>query len=260
MPKRRPVIYGILFKRWKMSENWQERTALLLSSEQLDKLRKAHVLVVGLGGVGSYAAEALARSGIGALTIVDGDQVDITNINRQLIALHSTVGQEKTRLFEQRLKDINPQVQITTRSHFFNPEDFEKLLSEQKYDYVIDAIDSVSPKIYLILAAKHTKTKIISAMGAGGKTDPSKIKVTDISKTKEDFLARTIRKRLKKHGIRKGIKCVFSTELQNKASLEYTDNTNYKKSYYGTISYMPALFGLFAAAEVIREIAGLKKD
>ncbi|HFX18105.1 MAG TPA: tRNA threonylcarbamoyladenosine dehydratase, partial [Flavobacteriales bacterium] len=157
----------------------------------------------------------------------------------------------KTAVVAERLLDINPALKLHIKDRFLEPDDFEALLSETHYDYVVDAIDSVSPKIYLILAAKRQKIKIVSAMGAGGKTDPSKVKVADISKTRDDFLARVIRKRLRKHGIQKGVKCVFSTELQQADSLQMTDNTNFKKSHYGTISYMPALFGLQAAATVI---------
>ncbi len=231
---------------------WLDRTALLLKDDQLKRLQQAHVLVVGLGGVGSYAAEFLVRSGIGKLTIIDGDTIDETNINRQLPALQSTVGQYKTEVMAQRLKAINPDLDLKVVSEFIAPEKFAEIIKDNQFDYIIDAIDSVSPKIYLILAAKRARVKIISAMGAGGKTDPSKVTVKDISKTRDDFLARVIRKRLKKHGIQKGVKCVFSTELQNPDALQMTDNTDFKKSHYGTISYMPALFGLRAAAEVIR--------
>ncbi len=240
-------------------ENWLSRTELLLKKQKLEKLNKSHVLIVGLGGVGSSAAEYIARAGIGKLTIIDGDKVDITNINRQLPALHSTIGQDKTELLEKRLVDINPELHITAINKFMEPDEFEDLLAKSDFDYVIDAIDSVSPKIYLIVAAKRNKTKIISAMGAGGKMDPSKVKLADISKTRDDFLARTIRKRLKKFKIHKGVKCVFSTELQDTSSLQMTDNTGYKKSHYGTISYMPALFGIFAAGEVIRYLIDNKK-
>ena len=230
---------------------WRERTALLLKQEGLEKLQQAHILVVGLGGVGSFAAEFLARSGVGQLTLVDGDTVDITNINRQLPALHSTVGHAKTEVVAERLRDINPEIKLHLINQFIEPDGFTDLVSSAKFDYIIDAIDSVSPKIYLILAAKHQKIKIVSAMGAGGKMNPSKVKVGDISKTRDDFLARVIRKRLRKQGIQKGVKCVFSTELQNTDSLQMTDNADFKKSHYGTISYMPALFGLYAAATVI---------
>jgi len=230
---------------------WLDRTELLLKKEKLSRLKKADILVVGLGGVGSYAAEFLVRSGIGNLTIVDGDKIDFTNINRQLPALHSTVGHYKTEVLAERLLDINPDLNLKTINKFIEPQDFDSLVGGASYHYVIDAIDSVSPKIYLILAAKKHKVKIISAMGAGGKTDPSKVMVRDISKTRDDFLARVIRKRLKKHGIHKGVKCVFSTELQDADALQMTANTDFKKSHYGTISYIPALFGLYAAATVI---------
>ena len=231
---------------------WRSRTELLLTKEGLQKLEQAHVLVVGLGGVGSFAAEFLARNGVGELTLVDGDTVDITNINRQLPALHSTVGRDKSEVVAERLKDINPDIKLHVINKFIEPDEFDSLVSSTKFDYIIDAIDSVSPKIYLILAAKRQKIKIVSAMGAGGKIDPSKVKVADISKTRDDFLARVIRKRLRKQGIQKGVKCVFSTELQNPDSLQMTDNTGFKKSHYGTVSYMPALFGLHAAATVIK--------
>lgn len=238
---------------------WRSRTELLLTKEGVQKLSKAHVLVVGLGGVGSFAAEFLARNSIGELTLVDGDAVDVSNINRQLPALHSTVGQAKTEVVAQRLKDINPDIKLHLLSKFVEPDEFNDLLSSSNFDYIIDAIDSVSPKIYLILAAKRKKIKIVSAMGAGGKIDPAKVKVADISKTRDDFLARVIRKRLRKQGIQKGVKCVFSTELQNPESLQMTDNTGFKKSHYGTISYMPALFGLYAAATVIQYLATSNK-
>ncbi len=234
-----------------MMSDWLDRTRLLIKEEGIEKLKNAHVLIVGLGGVGASAAEYIARSGIGEITLVDGDRVDVTNINRQFPALQSTVGKFKTELLKERLLDINPELKIHSINKFIEPDEFDSLLSEDRFDYIIDAIDSVSPKIYLIVAAKRKKIKIISAMGAGGKMDPSKVKVTDISKTREDFLARTIRKRLKKFKIHKGVKCVFSTELQNAEALQMTDNTGYKKSHYGTISYMPALFGIHAAAEVI---------
>ncbi len=239
--------------------HWLDRTKLLIQEEGLKKLQKSKVLIVGLGGVGSAAAEYLARAGVGHLSIVDGDKVEITNINRQLPALHSTLGQYKTKVVRERLLDINPGMRVEAFTKFMEPQEFESFLKENSFDYIIDAIDSVSPKIYLIVAAKHQKMKIISAMGAGGKMDPSKIKVSDISKTKEDFLARTIRKRLKKFNIHKGVKCVFSTELQNPEALQMTDNTGYKKSHYGTISYMPALFGMFAAAEVIQYLLNKKE-
>ncbi|ADQ82489.1 tRNA threonylcarbamoyladenosine dehydratase [Riemerella anatipestifer] len=241
-----------------MTNNWLERTELLIKQDGLNKLQNANILVVGLGGVGSFAAEFLARAGVGKMTIIDGDTVDITNINRQLPALHSTVNQPKVELVYARLKDINPNLDLTAINEFLTPERMESILTKEKFDYVLDCIDSVSPKLSLILAAKRNKIKIVSAMGAGGKTDPSKVMVRDISKTNNCFLAKQIRKRLRKEKINKGIKCVFSTELQKEDSLKMTDGANFKKSFYGTISFMPALFGLHAAAEVINHLT--KKD
>ncbi|MDY3316259.1 tRNA threonylcarbamoyladenosine dehydratase [Riemerella anatipestifer] len=234
-----------------MTNNWLERTELLIKQDGLNKLQNANILVVGLGGVGSFAAEFLARAGVGKMTIIDGDTVDITNINRQLPALHSTVNQPKVELVYARLKDINPNLDLTAINEFLTPERMEAILTKEKFDYILDCIDSVSPKLSLILTAKRNKIKIVSAMGAGGKTDPSKVMVRDISKTNNCFLAKQIRKRLRKEKINKGIKCVFSTELQKEDSLKMTDGSNFKKSFYGTISFMPALFGLHAAAEVI---------
>lgn len=234
-----------------MSKKWLERTELLIKEAGAEKLQNAHILIVGLGGVGSFSAEFIARAGVGNMTIVDGDTVDITNINRQLPALHSTVDQHKVELVAQRLLDINPELNLTKINQFLLPEDMEAILDSTRFDYVLDCIDSVTPKITLIKAARRRKIKIISAMGAGGKMDPSKVMVRDISKTKNCYLAKQVRKRLKKEHINKGFRCVFSTELQSEDSLKMTDGSNYKKSYYGTISYIPALFGLYAAAEVI---------
>lgn len=237
--------------------NWLQRSELLVGSEGIYKLQQAHVLVVGLGGVGSFAAEFLARSGVGKLTLVDGDTVDLTNINRQLPALHSTVGKNKVEVVAERILDIHPEVQLFPLNEFLSPERMEELLEENAFDFVIDCIDSISPKLALIKACRKRKIKLVSSMGAGGKMDPSKVMVRDLSKTNNCYLAKQIRKRLKKEGITKGFRCVFSTEIQKESSLKLTDGSHYKKSYYGTISYMPALFGLNAAAEVIQMI--LKK-
>jgi tRNA A37 threonylcarbamoyladenosine dehydratase len=230
---------------------WTERAALLFKEEGLEKLQNSNVLVVGLGGVGSFAAEFLARAGVGKMTIVDGDVVDITNINRQLPALHSTVGQPKITIVGDRLMDINPSLNLTRVQEFLSPERaFEIVTSE--FDYVLDCIDSVTPKLNLIVAAKRKKVRIISSMGAGGKMEASKVKVADISKTVNCYLAKTIKRRLKEVKIDKGIKVVFSSEIQDSTSLKTTDGTNFKKSFYGTNSYMPGLFGLYAAETVIR--------
>ena len=234
-----------------MSTDWLQRSELLIKNEGIEKLKNANVLVVGLGGVGSFAAEFLARAGVGYLTIVDGDTVDITNVNRQLPALHSTVGKNKVEVVAERILDINPEVQLVPINEFLSPERMDEMLENNKFDYVLDCIDSVSPKLALIKACRRRKIKIVSSMGAGGKMDPSKVMVRDLSKTNNCYLAKQIRKRLKKEGITKGFRCVFSTEIQNEDSLKLTDGSNFKKSFYGTISYMPALFGLNAAAEVI---------
>ena len=241
-----------------MQSEWLQRTELLVKEEGIGKLQSANILIVGLGGVGSFAAEFLVRSGIGNLTIVDGDTVDITNINRQLPALNSTIGKNKTDVVAERILDINPKINLKKINEFLEPERMEEILTQEKFDYVLDCIDSLSPKLALIITCKRKKIKLVSAMGAGGKTDPSKVMVRDISKTNNCFLAKQIRKKLKKEQIHKGFRCVFSTEIQDENSLKMTDGSNYKKSFYGTISYMPAIFGLYAAAEVIRFL--LKKE
>jgi tRNA A37 threonylcarbamoyladenosine dehydratase len=237
-----------------MDKFWLERTELLIKEEGINILNKASVLVVGLGGVGSFAAEFLARAGIGKMTIIDGDTVDITNINRQLPALHSTVGKHKVEVVAERLMDINPQLELIKINEFLNPERMAEVLDSGKFDYILDCIDSITPKVSLIIAAKRRKIKIVSSMGAGGKSDPSKVMVRDIHKTAECHLAKQVRKRLKKEKIDKGIRCVFSSEIQDEDSLKMTDGSNYKRSFYGTISFIPAIFGLYAAAEVINHL------
>jgi tRNA A37 threonylcarbamoyladenosine dehydratase len=229
---------------------WQERAELLFKPEGLNNLKNANVLVVGLGGVGSFAAEFLARAGVGSLTIVDGDVVDITNVNRQLPALHSTEGMPKVHVVGDRLMDINPELNLTRVQEFLSPERAFEIV-EEKYDYVLDCIDSVTPKLNLIIGAKRKRVKIISSMGAGGKMEAAKVKVSDISNTVNCMFAKTIRRRLKEHKIDK-LKVVFSSEIQDESSLKMTDGSNYKKSFYGTNSYMPGLFGLYMAETVIR--------
>jgi tRNA A37 threonylcarbamoyladenosine dehydratase len=229
---------------------WQERAELLFKAEGLQNLKNANVLIVGVGGVGSFAAEFLARAGVGNLTIVDGDVVDITNINRQLPALHSTVGMSKIEVVGNRLMDINPELNLIRIQEFLSPERAFEIV-EEKYDYVLDCIDSVTPKLNLIIGAKRKRVKIISSMGAGGKMEASKVKVADITNTVNCMFAKTIRRRLKEFKIDK-LKVVFSSEIQDESSLKMTDGSNYKKSFYGTNSYMPGLFCLYAAETVIR--------
>ncbi|MEY2738826.1 MAG: hypothetical protein RL259_735 [Bacteroidota bacterium] len=237
---------------------WKERAVLLFKEEGIQKLENANVLVVGLGGVGSFAAEFLARAGVGNMTIVDGDVVDITNINRQLPALHSTVGAPKVTIVGDRLLDINPELKLTRIEEFLSPERAFELVSPE-YDYVLDCIDSVTPKINLIVACKRKKVKVISNMGAGGKFEAEKVKVRDISKTEYCPLAKNVRKRLKQEGISKGVKVVFSYERPDYSSIKTTDGSNFKKSFYGTNSWMPALFGLHAAETVVKHLIGKEK-
>jgi tRNA A37 threonylcarbamoyladenosine dehydratase len=235
---------------------WQERAELLFKAEGLQNLKNSKVLIVGVGGVGSFASEFLARAGVGNLTIVDGDVVDITNINRQLPALHSTVGLSKIEVVGNRLMDINPELNLTKVQEFLSPERAFEIVNSE-YDYVLDCIDSVTPKLNLIIGAKRNRVKIISSMGAGGKMEASKVKVADITNTVNCMFAKTIRRRLKEHKIDK-LKVVFSSEIQDETSLKMTDGSNYKKSFYGTNSYMPGLFGLHMAETVIRYL--LKKS
>jgi tRNA A37 threonylcarbamoyladenosine dehydratase len=236
---------------------WTERAELLFTKEGLRKLKNANILVVGLGGVGSFAAEFVVRAGVGKMTIVDGDVVDITNINRQLPALHSTVGMPKIDVVGDRLMDINPELELIRIKEFLSPERAFEIVSDE-FDYVMDCIDSVTPKLNLLIAAKRKKIKVISSMGAGGKMEASKVEVADIRNTKNCFLAKAIKRRLKEVKIDKGIKVVYSSEIQDEKSLKTTDGKNYKKSFYGTNSYMPGLFGLYAAETVIRYL--LKKE
>ncbi len=229
---------------------WQERAELLFKKEGLTNLQNSNVLVVGLGGVGSFAAEFLVRAGVGKITIIDGDTVDITNINRQLPALHSTIGLPKVQVVGDRLMDINPELNLTRIEEFLSPERAFDIVSD-KFDYVLDCIDSVTPKLNLIISAKRNRVKIISSMGAGGKMEASKVHVTCITNATNCMLAKTIRKRLKAVKIDK-LKVVSSSEIQDESSLKMTDGSNYKKSFYGTNSYMPGLFGLYMAETVIK--------
>lgn len=230
-------------------DSWQQRTALLIGQEGVEKLSKKHVLVVGVGGVGAYAAEMLVRAGIGKITIVDGDCVENTNRNRQLLALTSTLGQAKVDVFKQRLLDINPHLQVTAVYDFLQDEKIPHLFENQKFDFLIDAIDSVAPKTYLIAEAVHRRVPVVSAMGAGGKLDPAKIQVADISKTYQCHLAATVRKRLKQLGVTKGVTAVFSAE----PSAKIVQQNNADKAV-GTISYMPAIFGCWCASLCLREL------
>lgn len=233
--------------------SWLSRTSLLIGDDALQTLTRKHVMVVGMGGVGSFAAEFIARAGIGEMTIIDGDVVDPTNRNRQLPALSTNHGEPKVQIMAERLKAINPELKLHIIQEFVNPEMVQQQL-EKRPDFLIDAIDSITPKITFIRMAHESKIPLVSSMGAGAKVDPTQLRVVDISKTYNCPFAQQIRKNLRNHGIYKGIKTVFSPELPIRESLMLTDGKNYKKSAYGTISYMPATFGAVTASVAIRTL------
>lgn len=230
--------------------NWLERTELLLGIENANKIKNANVLVVGVGGVGAMAAEMICRTGIGRMTIVDADIVEESNINRQLPALSSTIGMYKTEVLHRRFIDINPSLKLTVLSEFIKDERTEEILDSEHFDYVVDAIDTLSPKVFLIHSCVSRSLKVVSSMGAGGKRDPSKVQVADIAESYNCKLARVLRKRLSKLGIRKGVDVVFSSEKTREAAVRVEEGF-YKKSTVGTISYMPAVFGCHIANVVV---------
>lgn len=233
--------------------SWLSRTSLLIGEEKLRNLTQKHVMVVGLGGVGSFAAEFIARSGVGKMTIIDGDVVDPSNRNRQLPALATNHGQPKALIMAERLRAINPEIELNVVRSFVNPDMVEEQLSLHP-DYVIDAIDSLTPKITFLKMAYDRKVRLVSSMGAGAKLDPTRLQVVDISKTYNCPFAQQVRKILKRrYKIKNGVKVVFSAEEPIRESLMLTDGSNYKKSFYGTISYLPAVFGAVAASVVIRD-------
>lgn len=233
-------------------ENWNDRTLRLLGDEACNRLRYARVLIAGVGGVGGYAAEMLARSGVGHLTIIDADAVAPSNINRQLIALHSSLGKPKTELFAERFRDINPDIEVTAIQDFITPDNIGEILAPG-FDFVVDAIDTVAPKVALISACLKENIRIISSMGAGGRLDPTKVAYADIWETREDGLARAVRQRLKKTGIRKCLRVVCSSEAPRSLSLIPLEEKN-KRSSYGTLATIPSLFGIFLASHVINSL------
>lgn len=235
-------------------EDWKQRTRLLLGEEKSERLRQAHVLVVGVGGVGAYAAEMLCRAGVGRLTLVDADTVQPTNINRQLPALHSTLGQPKVEVLAARFRDINPEVELTVLPVFLKDENIPQLLDAAHYDFVVDAIDTLAPKCHLIAEALRRRIKIVSSMGAGAKSDITQIRFADIWDTYHCGLSKAVRKRLQKMGIRHKLPVVFSTEQADPKAVLLTDDEQNKKSTCGTVSYMPAVFGCYLAEYVIRRL------
>ncbi len=234
---------------------WTKRTELLLGAEKIKLLKTSHVLIAGLGGVGGYAAEQLARAGIGHLTIVDGDVVQSSNRNRQIIALVSNEGKNKAQLFAERLRDINPDIKINVIDEFISDEQMDQLL-EGNFDYAVDCIDTMSPKLHFIYQSMKRGIPLVSSMGAGGKLDPTLVEVADISESVNCRLAHYLRKRLRKMDIHSGFKVVFSPEQVDPATVLLTFGEKNKKSTVGTISYMPPVFGCCCASVVIRGIIG----
>lgn len=235
-------------------EDWQQRTRLLLGQEKADRLQRAHVLVVGLGGVGAYAAEMICRAGVGRMTIVDADTVQPTNLNRQLPALHSTLGQAKADVMAARLRDINPQLELTVVQAFLKDDDIPALLDAASYDFVVDAIDTLAPKCHLIAETLRRRIKIVSSMGAGAKSDITQVRFADVWDTYHCGLSKAVRKRLQKMGIRHKLPVVFSTEQADPKAVLLTDDEMNKKSTCGTVSYLPAVFGCYLAEYVIRRL------
>ena len=232
-------------------EEWMQRTSLLLSEEKTLSLRAGRVLVVGVGGVGAYAAEMLVRAGVGRMTIIDSDSVAVSNINRQLVALHSTVGLDKVAVLAQRLNDINPRLELSARKCYLDVEGVDALLQEG-YDFVVDAIDTVAPKVALLAACIRQGIAVVSSMGAGARIDPSQIRYADIADTFHCGLARAVRTRLRKMGVKGKLPVVFSTEVPRAEAVQEVTGERNKRTTVGTVSYMPAIFGCYLAAYVIR--------
>lgn len=237
-----------------MNLEWQQRTELLFGKDKMQRLHHAHVLVVGLGGVGAYAAEMICRAGIGRMTIVDADTVQPGNINRQLPALHSTMGRPKAKILAERFKDINPSLELTVLAEYLKDERIPELLDSAKFDFIVDAIDTVAPKCYLIYNALQRRLPIVSSMGAGAKSDITRVRFADLWDTYHCGLSKAVRKRLQKMGMKRKLPVVFSTEQANPDAVILVDDEQNKKSTAGTVSYMPAVFGCYLAEYVIRKI------
>ncbi|MEX2806715.1 ThiF family adenylyltransferase [Clostridioides difficile] len=234
-----------------MENNFTTRTSFLVGDDGIEKLNNSNIIVFGVGGVGSFTVEALARAGVGNITIVDFDDVDITNINRQIPALHSTVGRYKVDVMEERILDINPNINIKKIRSLYNKDTSDEILTE-RYDYVVDAIDMVSSKIHLIETCEKKGLKIISSMGMGNKLDPTKIVVTDIHKTSTCPLAKVIRKELRDRGIKK-LKVVYSTEQPIELKKKVM---NGRKVTPGSVSFVPSVGGLIIASVIVNELLG----
>lgn len=237
-------------------ENWQERTVMLLGEEGAARLRDAHVAVIGVGGVGGFAAEALARAGVGHLLALDSDEVSETNRNRQILALSSTVGRPKCDVLRDRLLDINPALDLVTIGEYITEDNVASLLDAHRIDFLVDAIDTLSPKICLIQYCLKRGLPMVSSMGAGAKLDATCVRVADIAQTRMCPLAHMLRKRLHKLGIFTGFDAVFSIEEPRRDSVVLEASRN-KKSQVGTVSYLPSVFGAVCAQVAIRRIVGI---
>lgn len=236
-------------------DHWLSRTELLIGKENLEKLAGSHVLIAGLGGVGGYAAEQLCRAGIGELTLIDGDSINASNRNRQIIALTSNEGRSKAEMMAQRLFDINPDIKLNIINEYLKEDRFEPVL-DAHYDFVVDAIDTLTPKVALLAGAVRKGLPVVSSMGSGGKMHPESVEINDISKSHHCKFAYIVRKYLHKQGIFTGITAVYSPEPINKKAVTEVSGEENKRSVVGTISYMPPVFGCFCASVVIRNILG----
>lgn len=239
---------------------WQTRTELLVGPDTISRLAGKHVLLVGLGGVGSFAAEFIARAGIGRMTIADGDRVVPSNRNRQLPALVSTTGRLKADIMRDRLLDINPDLNLEINTDYLKDEKMIHLVQKSPYDLVVDCIDTLAPKVFFIYHTVNARLPLVSSMGAGGKVDPAKIRISDLAHSYNCTLAQMVRKRLHRLGVRSGFPVVFSPEPIDKTKLLPNLTDQNKKSTIGTISYMPAAFGMYVASVAIRQLAGLPID
>ncbi len=235
-------------------EEWLSRTSLLVGEEALARLQQSHVLVVGVGGVGAYAAEMIVRAGVGRITLLDADEVEASNLNRQLVALCSTLGRPKVDVLRQRLLDINPHLHIEACARYLEAGDVETLL-DGGFDFVVDAIDTLAPKVALLAACVRRQVPVISSMGAGARLDPAAVAYADISKTSRCGLAREVRRRLRAAGIERGVAVVYSTEEPVASAIRTVEGERNKRSVTGTVSYLPALFGCYLAAHVIRQLS-----
>ncbi len=236
------------------NKEWQQRTELLLGEEKMQRLKNAHVLIVGVGGVGAYAAEMICRAGVGNITIVDADTVQPSNINRQLPATHSAIGRPKAEVLAERFKDINPELNLNVLPVYLKDEAIPQLLDSNDFDFIIDAIDTIAPKCYLIYNALQRGIKIVSSMGAGAKKDITQVKFADLWETYHCGLSKAVRKRLQKMGMKRKLPVVFSTEQADQNAVLLVDDEKNKKSTTGTVSYMPAVFGCYLAEYVLRKL------